>query len=99
MLVSALSSLFILWGTYKLSKKLFDELFKYGINIPYEKLPFLFRIMLIVFGNKSKYKDKTLWEQSSFPTEYNLKPIKKLYEPFFGFCLIFIGMLIQVIFG
>lgn len=100
---SFVSGVLVLCGTYLLSKNVFEQSIRRLLNIPYEDLPLLLKIAVVFFGYEKKFKSHILWidDGKQFPIKDNLnfKLQYELLEPFLGFFLIFIGVLIQIFFG
>jgi len=103
MFISFISGIFVLSGTYLLSKNVFEQSIQRLINVPYENLPRLVKMAVVFFGYKNRFISQQLWNGSNmqYPMKDNLsfKMQYDLLEPFLGFFLIFIGVLIQVFFG
>lgn len=97
-MISAISALCIILGTYILSKQLFEQTIKRALNIPYNELPLHFRAIIIFFGDKKKFINKSFWLTQNLPLDTRSDEFKILYEPFRGFIFILIGILIQILF-
>jgi len=89
----------IISGTYLLSKQVFEQPFKKGINFSFEKLPIFIKIALKLFGDVKKYKNKTLWSEKAFPAgdKFPSQEQTEILTPFIGFILLCIGTLAMVL--
>jgi hypothetical protein len=100
MLYKAIGGLLTILGTYVLSKRLFDQSFRRQINFKFEELPWYLQLVIIIFGDKKKYKNKELWNNDfyPFPGHFPLSEKLKILAPFIGFILICLGTLIALFF-
>jgi len=88
-----LCALFVIYGTYLLSRDVFEKAFKKEVNLDFKDLPLSLKLALILFGDVKKFKNKELWIEENYPTSshFPLKLKTKLVRPFIGFIFVCIG--------
>ena len=96
----ALCGIFVITGTYILSKQLFEHSFKQPVNFEFKELPMFLQVVIILFGEKAKYENKELWMGETYPMHGNFPWSKKLkiMEPFIGFVFICLGTIGALLF-
>lgn len=88
-----LCALFVIAGTYILSKQMLDQAFKIQVNFKYKELPFYLRVAIFIFGDKKRFENGKLWAPEEYPSpeHFSSKQKWQLVAPFIGFLLIVIG--------
>ena len=96
--LKTLCALFVIAGTYILSKQLFEHSFKQPVNFKFSELPLSLKLVIIVFGDKRKFENRELWMGEMFPIPGSFPWRKKLKitEPFIGFILICLGTIVAL---
>lgn len=93
-----LQGLFIIAGTYILSRDVFVYTFRKAINFQFRELPLSWKLALIVLWKKGKFYRKELWNCEGYPSPEALNRQEKIkfITPFIGFILISIGTILGI---
>lgn len=96
----ALCGIFVIAGTYILSKELFEHSFKMQVNFQFKDLPLFLQLIIFIFGDKRKFETGQIWMSDPCPSSINFPLHKKmqLIMPFIGFILICLGTLGAIFF-
>lgn len=85
--------IFVLVGTYILSKGVFEGAVKRQVNLNFKELPWYVKAAIILFGYRHAYINKALWEEKAYPSlsDFSIQQRVEAVGPFVGFLLISVG--------